>query len=133
MIEIGSVSATSGMMATGSPVNTSQRIQGENVERIETKPQEKFGIEQAAFSEQKENMHQFSKDSLTRMMEESNTLLKTINTDIRFRWHDKAQELMVEIYDQRDERVLKTYPSKEFLDTMAKIRDFIGALLDVKV
>lgn len=66
MMGIGSVSAMSEMIAKGSLVYTSQRIHGENIKLTKIKPQEKFGIKQAALPKQKENKHQFSKDSLTK-------------------------------------------------------------------
>ncbi|MZP29277.1 flagellar biosynthesis protein FlaG [Heliobacterium undosum] len=74
-----------------------------------------------------------SKDALTKKMEETNAFLQSINTDLRFRWHEKAEQLMVEVYDHRNDKVLKTFPPKEFLDTLAKIRDYVGSLIDKKV
>ncbi|MCW2278778.1 flagellar protein FlaG [Heliophilum fasciatum] len=73
-----------------------------------------------------------SKDQLSKLMDDANQFLSAINTDLRFAWHDKTERLMVQVVDQRDNRVLKEIPSREFLDTMARIREFVGALLDKK-
>ena len=40
---------------------------------------------------------------------------------------------MVQIVDQSNDKVLKEFPSREFLDTMAAIRDYVGILLDKKI
>ncbi|MBM7866376.1 hypothetical protein GTO89_07275 [Heliobacterium gestii] len=74
-----------------------------------------------------------SQDALTKMMDDTNAFLESINTDIRFRWHEKAKQMMVEVYDHRNEKVLRTYPPKEFLDTIGKIREYVGAIIDKKV
>ncbi|MBC9784708.1 flagellar protein FlaG [Heliobacterium chlorum] len=75
----------------------------------------------------------YQKDPLTKMMEDTNAFLQAINTDIRFKWHEKAHQLMVEVYDSRNDKVIKTFPPKEFLDTIAKIKEYVGALIDKKV
>ncbi|MTV49937.1 flagellar biosynthesis protein FlaG [Heliobacillus mobilis] len=80
-----------------------------------------------------ESPYRFSKDTVVRMLQETNSFLQTINTDIRLQWHEKMEMMSVQVYDQRNNRVLREFPPKEFLDRMAKIRDFVGIVLDKKV
>jgi flagellar protein FlaG len=62
-----------------------------------------------------------------------NDFMQSINTDIRFVLHPKLEELMVQVVDTHSNKVLRESPPKEILDTLARIRDFVGALLDKKV
>ncbi|MCW2278803.1 flagellar protein FlaG [Heliophilum fasciatum] len=91
------------------------------------------GTDKTKSPEKELEKYRLSQDTLTRLMQESNQFLSAINTDIRFAWHQKAERLMVQVYDQRDNRVLKEFPPHEFLDTIAKIREYVGSLVDTKV
>ncbi|MDU2063414.1 MAG: flagellar protein FlaG [Sporomusaceae bacterium] len=62
-----------------------------------------------------------------------NDFMESMNTNIRFVLHNKMQELMVQVVDNKTHKVLREAPPKELLDTIARIRDFVGSLLDKKV
>ncbi|ABZ83359.1 flagellar protein flag, putative [Heliomicrobium modesticaldum Ice1] len=81
----------------------------------------------------RESFFRFSKDAVIRMMQETNAFLLAINTDIRLQWHEEMEQFSVQVYDQRNNRVLREFPPQEFLDTMAKLREYVGILLDKKV
>ncbi|MDD2421496.1 MAG: flagellar protein FlaG [Heliobacteriaceae bacterium] len=83
--------------------------------------------------EQEQEKQTLQPKELQTMVSEMNQFMVAINTDLQFAWHEKAGQLMVQIIDQSSAKVLKEFPSHEFLDTIARIRDFVGALLDVKV
>lgn len=70
---------------------------------------------------------------LTQMTEAMNKFIEAIDANIRFTIHQKTNELMVQVVDQANNRVLKEFPSHEFLDTVAAIRSYIGVLLDKKI
>ncbi|WP_425058503.1 hypothetical protein SCACP_31570 [Sporomusa carbonis] len=74
-----------------------------------------------------------NKDKLSEVTDELNKFMQIINADLRFAMHEKTQRLMVQVVDTKEQKVLKEFPPHELLDTIAKIRDFVGVLLDKKV
>ncbi|ODA42533.1 flagellar protein FlaG [Desulfosporosinus sp. BG] len=68
-----------------------------------------------------------------KMTEAMNQFMREIDTNIHFKYHEKAQELMVQVVDQATDKVLKEIPTHEFLDTIASIRSLVGVLLDKKI
>ena len=70
---------------------------------------------------------------VTEMTDAMNKFVQAMNANIRFKIHEKSNELMVQIVDPSNNQVLKEFPSSEFLDTVAAIRDYVGILLDKKI
>lgn len=70
---------------------------------------------------------------VTQMTEALNKFFHAMDANIRFKVHEKTDQLMVQIIDQANDKVLKEFPSGEFLDTLASIRDYVGILLDKKI
>ncbi|WP_242833906.1 flagellar protein FlaG [Desulfosporosinus sp. OT] len=68
-----------------------------------------------------------------KMTEAVNQFMHEIDTNIHFKYHEKAQELMVQVVDQATDKVIKEIPTHEFLDTIASIRSLVGILLDKKI
>ena len=54
------------------------------------------------------------------------------DTNIHFKIHQKTNELIVQVVDGSD-RVIKEFPSHEYLDMVAAIRDYVGILLDKEI
>ena len=61
-----------------------------------------------------------------------NGLMELMTADLRFSIHQKTNRLMVQLVSEKDQKVLREYPSKEFLDMIANIREFVGVLTDKK-
>ncbi|AET70301.1 flagellar protein FlaG [Desulfosporosinus orientis DSM 765] len=72
-------------------------------------------------------------EDVSQMTEAMNKFVQAINTNIRFKVHEKSNQLMVQVIDLANNTVLKEFPSEEFLDTVAAIRDYVGILLDKKI
>lgn len=70
---------------------------------------------------------------LTQMTEAMNKFIQAMDANIRFTIHEKSNRLMVQVIDQVNGNVIKEFPSSEFLDTIAAIRDYVGILLDKKI
>lgn len=79
-----------------------------------------------------DNAINMSRDELSKVTEEMNKSMQYLNVGIKFLLHEKTQTLMVQIVDVTDNTVLKEFPPHEMLDTKAKIREYIGILLDKK-
>jgi flagellar protein FlaG len=79
-----------------------------------------------------ENKDQLGKKNVEEITDGLNDFMQSINTDLRFVLHRKTDQLMVQVVDIKTNKVLREAPPKEILDTLAKIRDLVGALLDEK-
>lgn len=79
-------------------------------------------------SKQKE----LNKEELQKVAADMTEVMQSLNTDIQFSVHEKTGRLIVRVVDDKTQQVLKEIPSKEMLDTIAAIRDYVGALLDKK-
>lgn len=62
-----------------------------------------------------------------------NDMLANMNLGIKFSVHEKSGKMMVNLINQENQRVVREYPSKEFLDMMAKISQQIGLIIDKKI
>ena len=72
------------------------------------------------------------KELVENTVESLNKFMDLMTADIRFSMHQKSNRLMVQLVSAKDQSVLREYPSKEFLDMIANIRDFVGILTDKK-
>ncbi|WP_407307294.1 flagellar protein FlaG [Desulfosporosinus sp. SB140] len=76
---------------------------------------------------------QVDPQNVKKMTEAMNQFMESMNSTIRFKIHEKTNELMVQVVDQTNNKVLKEFPPHEFLDTIAAIRSYVGMLLDKKI
>ena len=74
-----------------------------------------------------------SKEDMSLISRELSRFMELLNADIQFSLHEKSQRLIVQVVDMDQKKVLKEFPPHELLDTMAKIREYVGVLLDKKV
>lgn len=89
-------------------------------------------------NEQNANKGDDKNDRLTRKDVEDitdglNDFMASMNTDIKFLLHQKMGELMVQVVDTKTHKVLRQSPPKELLDSIARIKEFVGLLLDKKI
>jgi len=75
---------------------------------------------------------QVSTEEVKTLTDEMNKFMQLINSDIQFVFHEKMQRLIVQVVDTKEGKVLKEFPPHELLDTMAKIKEYVGLLLDKK-
>lgn len=66
-------------------------------------------------------------------VERMNKAMTALNTTLHFAIHEETNRLMVQLVDSKENKVIKEYPSREFLDLIAKIKNMIGIFLDTKV
>lgn len=74
-----------------------------------------------------------NKTDMTKLTAEMTKFMQLINSDIQFQLHEETKQLIVQVVDTRDGKILKEFPPHELLDTMAKIKEYVGVLLDKKV
>lgn len=110
---------------------TSQRVApGENAPKAEAAPKADQAGTQARSAEPDQEKKQLSRDELSEISQELNKFMQLLNANIQFALHEKTQRLMVQVVDTKEQKVLKEFPPHESLDTIAKIRDYVGFLLD---
>jgi flagellar protein FlaG len=66
------------------------------------------------------------------IVEQLNNFMGIINTDIKFKLHDKTKEFMVDVVDSKSGKLIRECPSHEFLDMVARLKEYLGALVDKK-
>lgn len=76
---------------------------------------------------------QVSKEEISNMVENTNQFMETIRKSLHFQLHEDTNRMVVEIRDLDTDEVIKELPPKEFLDMVARIRDYVGLMIDEKI
>lgn len=79
---------------------------------------------------QEKDKKELDPDAVHKMSHEMNKFMRLLDSNIRFKIHEKTNILIVQVVDSTDNTVLKEFPPHELLDTKAKIREYVGILLD---
>lgn len=87
----------------------------------------------ATITDDKGNKKPAKLQDVQKTTEAMNQFFEAMNINIRFQIHQKTNELMVQVVEQANNKVIKEFPSHEFLDTIAAIRSYVGMLLDKKI
>ena len=72
-------------------------------------------------------------EELKTMSYAMNRFVEMLTSDLKFEVHDKTHEIMVKFVNTKTGEVLKEYPPKEYLDMIARIRDYVGMMIDKKI
>ena len=72
-------------------------------------------------------------EELKTMSYAMNRFVEMRTADLKFGVHDKTHEIMVKFVNTKTGEVLKEYPPKEYLDMIARIRDYVGMMIDKKI
>ena len=95
-------------------------------------PLEKVQPQEAINKVSSEKEPEKEKVKVENTVESLNKFMDLMSADIRFKIHQKTNRMMVQLISEKDQTVLREYPSKEFLDMIANIREFVGILTDKK-
>ena len=136
-MEIGSLTR----MDAGAPIvsanPSSQQGQGSASQEMGTlavaRAVEKEVQVQEAKQPQQQRQLMPSEEELKTMSAAMNRFVQMLNADLQFEVHSQTKQLMVKFVDVKQNKVLKEFPSKEFLDMVASIRDYVGVLVDKKI
>lgn len=110
-------------MDTITAANEKEVIKKEAQQNKNLSAEEKKVIGDVAGDE--EQMH-----TITEIM---NKFVAQWNADLRFSVHKDTSLLTVKFVDVKSDKVLKEFPSEEYLTMISNIRKYIGALVDEKV
>jgi len=100
-------------------------------------PMQGFQAQAVELKQKSANPYEPEKDvkekvAVENTVESLNKFMDLMTADIRFSIHQKSNRLMVQLVSAKDQTVLREYPSSEFLDMIANIREFVGILTDKK-
>jgi len=73
-----------------------------------------------------------TKEDLQKLTEQLNKEMAPLNPDIKFKYDDKVNELVVNVMDKNTDKVIRKIPSDEALKIMEQMRKLVGALFDDK-
>jgi len=76
---------------------------------------------------------ELSKDETEQLTKQLNEFFRKINASLEFEIHEKTDRLIVKFVDKKEDKVIKEFPPRELLDTLAAIQEYVGILLDKKV
>ncbi len=72
-------------------------------------------------------------EALRESLEKLNAVLEHSDVRVGFYVHEETGRLVVQVVNQQTGEVVKEIPPKKVLETVAKIMEFVGLLLDEKV
>lgn len=75
---------------------------------------------------------QLNEDEVVKVTDEINTFMESMNTNIQFVLHVKTNELIVQVQEGKNHKILKEFPAHELLDAVARMREYAGLLVDKK-
>lgn len=67
------------------------------------------------------------------VVEKLNETMKAFDIQLRFEVYKPTKDIMVKIYDARDNKVIKEIPPKKVLEMVAKMLEMVGLLVDEKI
>jgi flagellar protein FlaG len=88
---------------------------------------DKLGTEEVTKEVTKEELDRGEVESA---VESINNAIEYVNRTLRFSIHEDTQRVMVKVIDLNTDEVIKELPPEDVLDTVARIREMIGLLID---
>ncbi|WP_301107830.1 flagellar protein FlaG [Sporosarcina sp.] len=80
-----------------------------------------------------EERRELTKSEARQLTEGMNKFLESVNTQLRFKFHDKLNEYYVAIVDSETDEVVREIPPKKLMDMYASMKEFVGLLIDRKI
>lgn len=74
-----------------------------------------------------------SLEELSNAVEDANKVVQSVRKNLIFNLHEETERFYVEVKDIDTDEVIKELPPKEFLDMVAKIREYVGLMIDEKI
>jgi flagellar protein FlaG len=75
---------------------------------------------------------QYSREHLEQQVDVFNKMLQTNQAHVKFVLHDQLGEYYVQVINDKTSEVIREIPTKKMMDTVAKMYEMIGILVDQK-
>lgn len=72
------------------------------------------------------------REKLQKGAEQMNQTASLFDRAVRFQLHEATKEMMISVVDPNTDKVIREIPPKEFLDFIAKMKEYIGLVFDKK-
>ena len=69
---------------------------------------------------------------IQRQVDQTNKLFEVNYTAVKFNVHEDTERLMIQVVDKKTDEVVREIPSKEFLDMVSRMVDYMGLMVDQK-
>lgn len=73
------------------------------------------------------------KQKLEKKVNHLNDMMEPFNSHLKFEIHKETGNIMVQIIDNRNDKVIKEIPPKKLLDIAAAIQEVVGLFVDKRV
>ena len=132
MMEISSNVLSAGQNYTRTENTFASRQQSDVIENADASLSVKNSSEDLNVNQKEKEENAFSEDYLQSQIDEMNKGMEAFNTALHFKFHEETGIMMVRFVDKNTNEVIKEYPPEEFLEKKARIKEFIGMILDEK-
>ncbi|MZP29470.1 flagellar biosynthesis protein FlaG [Heliobacterium undosum] len=78
-------------------------------------------------------LRQEDEQRLEKKVNHLNEMMEPFNSHLKFEIHKETGNIMVQIIDNRNDKVIKEIPPKKLLDLAAAIQDVVGLFVDKRV
>jgi flagellar protein FlaG len=75
---------------------------------------------------------QKERENVAEAIEKLNQTAMIFDRGLRFHIHDKTKTTMVSVVDLKSDKIIREIPSKEILDLVSKMKDYLGMIFDKK-
>lgn len=83
---------------------------------------------EVSLQESQEELKQKVEDAASQL----NEVMAAFGKKLHFQVHEGTDRTYVEVVDKATDRVIKEFPAKDLLDTVARFHDVIGMILDTE-
>lgn len=71
-----------------------------------------------------------TQDEINNAVEKLNSTMEKYNYDLRFKYYEEAERMMVQVIDISTQEVIKEIPPEEILKIVARIKEMVGMIID---
>jgi flagellar protein FlaG len=75
-------------------------------------------------------VHELDPHKLQELVDSLNQFMLTFDQTLKFRLYEDTNQLWVRVIDTETDRVIREIPSQDTLKLAARIKDFVGLLID---
>ncbi len=90
-------------------------------------------LDDAINDAQKDKKEKYSDDKVRAMTDKLNKNMNDMNLQLKFVWYKELDRLGVRMIDINTQKVIKSFPPEDVMNTLIKTKEWIGKFLDENV
>jgi flagellar protein FlaG len=127
------ISNVAGRVSTQTPEHKSVRESGADQKAQKMLDDSSRISQQREDAAQKAARESATRQQLTELAAEMNEMATPLHTRISFGYSEDASSMYLNVIDNDSGKVIRQFPSEEALEFAAKMREFVGMLLDKRI